>query len=293
MNMDLFGNTENVEIVPTVQRQLERSVRPPISVFSFGGGVQSMAVLVLTAQGKLKYDAFLFCNVGKDSEHPKTLAYVREHAMPYAAKNGIELIELHRRMRDGKIETLMDRINRTQSSIPLPVRMSNGAPGNRTCTADFKIRVVAKYVKQLGATNEDQIAVGIGISIDEISRMNTNVHKDIQHVYKEHPLIDLNLSRNDCRAIIASAGLPIPPKSSCYFCPFHKMSEWQRMKREEPELFEKSIQLEELINRRREQLGKDKVWLTRFNRPLKEVVDISQDALGFIDDNCESGFCMT
>ena len=39
--------------------------------FSFGGGVQSTAVLVLQAQNKLPepYDVFLFANVGDDSEH--------------------------------------------------------------------------------------------------------------------------------------------------------------------------------------------------------------------------------
>ena len=45
--------------------------------FSFGGGVQSTAALVLQAQNKLpkSYDAFLFSNVGDDSEHPETIEY--------------------------------------------------------------------------------------------------------------------------------------------------------------------------------------------------------------------------
>jgi len=84
-----------------------------IRVFSYGGGVQSTAVLVLTVQGKLSYDAFLFANVGDDSEHPKTLAYVRNVAMPYAEKHGVQLIELRRKTHDGRFETLIDRLNRT------------------------------------------------------------------------------------------------------------------------------------------------------------------------------------
>lgn len=39
-------------------------------VFSFGGGVQSTAVLVLSAHGVLPYKQFIFSNVGDDSEHP-------------------------------------------------------------------------------------------------------------------------------------------------------------------------------------------------------------------------------
>ena len=46
-------------------------------VISYGGGVQSPALLVMAARGELgKVDAALFCNVGDDSEHPETLEYV-------------------------------------------------------------------------------------------------------------------------------------------------------------------------------------------------------------------------
>jgi 3'-phosphoadenosine 5'-phosphosulfate sulfotransferase (PAPS reductase)/FAD synthetase len=48
-----------------------------IRVFSYGGGVQSTAALVLAAQGVIDYHTFLFANVGEDSENPDTLAYVR------------------------------------------------------------------------------------------------------------------------------------------------------------------------------------------------------------------------
>ena len=66
------------------------------------------------------------------------------------------------------------------------------------------------------------------------------------------------------------------------------------MKRDEPELFEKSVELERWINQRRKKLGKDNVWLTRFGRPLDSVVDISQIESQWEDlDICESGYCMT
>ena len=262
-------------------------------VFSYGGGVQSTAVLVLASQGKIQYDAFLFANVGDDSEHPKTLEYVRTVAMPFAEKRGLHLHELHKTMKDGTPETLMTRMEKTKSSIGIPIRMSNGAPGNRTCTQDFKIKVVAKWLKAHGATKLNPAVVGIGISIDEIHRMR--IDSLIPYEVKEHPLIDMGLTRDDCLRLIREAGLSQPPKSSCFFCPYHRISEWQRMKREEPELFEKSVKLERYINDRREALGKDKVWMTRFARPLDQVVDISQESFKFGEDLdvCETGYCMT
>ena len=47
-----------------------------IKVFSFGGGVQSVAVLALAARGAVEYDAFVFANVAIDSESPHTIEYL-------------------------------------------------------------------------------------------------------------------------------------------------------------------------------------------------------------------------
>lgn len=125
----------------------------PLRAFSFGGGWQSVAALVLAARGDLDFDTFLFANVGDDSENPATLTYLRRHAIPYAKAHNLTIRELRRIRRDGSIETLYGRLTREGSrSIPIPVRMSNGAPGTRSCTADFKIRVIGRWLKAHGAT---------------------------------------------------------------------------------------------------------------------------------------------
>jgi hypothetical protein len=94
--------------------------------------------------------------------------------------------------------------------------------------------------------------------------------------------------------IIARAGLPVPRKSACYFCPFHRPSEWQRLKADEPDLFAKAVALEALLNERRDELGKDHVYLTRYGQPLDAAMgpDI-QGTLAFDGEDCESGYCMT
>lgn len=266
-----------------------------IRSISFGGGVQSTALLVLAAQHRIDFPLFLMANVGDDSENPATLRYVDEYARPFAAEHGVDLQVLDRVKRDGTVETLMGRLTREGSrSLPIPVRMSNGAPGTRSCTADFKIKVIAKELKRRGATPEDPATIGIGISVDEIHRANnrrTEPHEQI--VY---PLLDLGLRRIDCARVIREAGLPVPPKSSCYFCPFHRPETWHDQRRDEPELFEKSCQLEELLNKRRDELGKDHVYLTRFGRPLREAIPDGVDVLPMFDEAdglCDSGWCMT
>lgn len=266
-----------------------------LTVISYGGGVQSTAMLVLATQGKLGYDvdAALFSNVGDDSEHPATLEYVRNVSMPRAAEAGIPVHEIKKVNREGVHETLVERLTKVDgNSIPIPARMEGGAPTNRACTADWKISVVAKWLKQNGATAQDPANVCIGISTDEIQRVNPNTAPAHERIV--YPLIELEYDRSACAQIIADAGWPVPPKSSCYFCPFHRPSVWSEMRRDEPELFFKSVDLERQLIEKRRKIGKEPVYLTRFGKPLDEAVDEAQDMLPLGEwDACDSGHCMT
>lgn len=261
-----------------------------MKTFSFGGGVQSMACLVLAVQGVIDYDTFIFSNVGDDSENPKTIDYYHTYAKPFAEKNGIRLIELQRIKRDGTPETIMGRMQTSLRSLPIPVRMSNGAPGRRSCTSDFKIAVIAKWQKQNGATKKKKAVCGLGISLDEFHRARTD--SGISWQILEYPLIDLRLNRRDCAKIIDDAGLPVPPKSSCFFCPFHSPTEWQRLKREQPELFEKSVELETMLNKRRRELGKDTVFFHSALQPLSIAVG-NQGVLWDDMGVCDYGYCFS
>lgn len=269
-----------------------------LRVISYGGGVQSTALLALAAAGTIDFQTFLLANVGEDSEHPATLRYVREVAAPFAEAHGITLEILDRKRRDGTTETLYGRLMKEGSrSLPIPVRMSSGAPGNRSCTADFKIRVIGKRLKELGATVDQPATVGIGISADEASRANNRRCEPHERVV--YPLIGvgedtgLRLNRADCADVIRRAGLPVPPKSACYFCPFHKVATWADQARNEPELFEKAAALEDTLNARRDLLGKDHVYLTRYGIPLRDAISGKQLQLFDEDPGCDSGWCMT
>lgn len=270
-----------------------------LTTISYGGGVQSTAMLVLAVQGKLGYPVThaLFANVGDDSEHPATLEFVRNVARPWAAaEGGVAVIELRRVKRDGTDETLWGRLMKEESrSLPIPVRMPDtGAPGTRSCTHDFKIAVVGKWLKAYGATKDDPATVCIGISTDEITRVGNK--KAMPYEQPVYPLIDLGFDRSRCITIIKDAGLPVPPKSSCFFCPFHRPQMWREMRRDDPELFWKSVELEATLNRRRDKLGKDRVYLTRFGKPLEEAIEEAQDMLPIFSadtDTCDEGYCWT
>ncbi|MEV4557226.1 phosphoadenosine phosphosulfate reductase [Kitasatospora sp. NPDC049285] len=263
--------------------------------FSFGGGVQSVAALVLAARKEIPYTSFLFANVGTDSENPATLAYVEQYARPFAKAHRLELTTLDRVMvRTGEVRTLYSELTREGSrSLKIPVRMSNGAPGTRSCTLDCKIRVIGRELRRRGATKDTPATVGIGISLDEIERANDRRCEPYERI--AYPLLELGLRRADCMRIINDAGLPVPPKSACWFCPFKRVEGWLDMRRTNPDLFERACQLEDLLNERRDRLGRDHVYLSAFGRPLRSAIPDGVDTLfdSETDGACDSGWCMT
>lgn len=260
-----------------------------LRVNSFGGGIQSVAALVLQAQGKINYDYFVFSNVGEDSENPDTLDYYREYALPFAEKHGIPLVEVGK-LRLGKPSTLFQELMLDNRAINIPMHMQGGGMGNRHCTYDFKMRVVARWIRLQG---HRKAIIGLNISTDEIERAHTPQWRDMAGIKEivEYPLIDLRISRNDCRKLITDAGLPVPPKSACCFCPFHSRLNWVMLKTEKPELFQKAVELEKFLNYKREKIGRDQVYLHPNLVPLDQAVG---DQSNFFDvvDNCESGYCM-
>lgn len=265
-----------------------------IRVVSYGGGVQSTAMLVLAARRQIDYRTFMFCNVGDDSESPETLEYVSEVAWPFAERHGIEFVELRRYRRDGSADTVLRRIMEYPRSIPVPARMSgNGAPGNRQCTRDFKVKLVAKHLKARGATVKRPAIVALGISTDEFKRARTDSGIPWQQL--DYPLLTLRLSREDCKRIIADAGLPVPPKSACWFCPLRSAKGWAEMRVTQPERFEQCITLESILAERRLALGKDPVFFHSKLKPLAvATADGYQPSLDLDEDGgCESGFCWT
>lgn len=323
-----------------------------VNIFSSGGGVQSTAVLVLSAQGKIDYPVHVFANVGERSESPKTIQYVRDVIRPYAERQGIEWVEVRKVDRHGNPVDLRTFAENSPHTNPLPMRMAgSGSPGRRSCTSEWKVAPVAKHLRTLlppslradwrrHSQNRDfaptpleligwqdmprfkgrsldwvtkkltedkrrraladfqrergNITLGLGISTDEARRV-----RDSEGLFytRSYPLIELGLSRSDCLRIVADAGLPQPPKSSCYFCPYTKREKWQSMRTEEPELFWSAVELEKNLHAKHLALGRGGCFMNGgdFLDALTSP-DIQGDlfdsaVLG--DSECDSGHCWT
>lgn len=269
------------------------------NTISYGGGVQSTGLLVLAARGLIDYRVALFANTGDDSEHPATIAYIRDVARPYADEHGLEVHELRRTRANGEpFPTLLERITDLGlRSVPIPVRMSEkGVPASRSCTADYKGETLARWRSRHGATEEHPARVAIGFSTDESERVNKRKAAAWESV--EYPLLDLGLSRLDCENLIRDAGLPVPPKSACWFCPWRKLAGWRDMKRDEPDLFRRAVLVESILSTKSRLAGSGPVYMTpqgwKHDAPLDVVVGEGvQGSLFEGPESCDDGACWT
>ncbi len=259
-------------------------------IVSFGAGVQSTALLVLAARGEIPHQTFVFSTVGDDAEHPDTLTYLREHHRPFAEAHGLDLVETCWVDRKGNNRDLYVDMMETDNSIPIPVRLPNGAFGNRKCTHRYKIDVVNRWMRQNGATRKNPMRMAIGFSVDEIERAKS-VGVDERAPYRsvEYPLLDLGIRRSDCLRIVAAAGLPQPPRSACWFCPFKSTEAWRETRRARPDLWAKAIELEQDLNRKRTSFRAERVFL-HGTLPLDQAVDDQLLLPGF---DCGAGGCDT
>ena len=59
-----------------------------------------------------------------------------------------------------------------------------------------------------------------------------------------YPLMEWGYDRERCKQIIADAGLPVPAKSACFFCPASKKHEIVWLQEHHPELVERALAIE-------------------------------------------------
>jgi hypothetical protein len=59
-----------------------------------------------------------------------------------------------------------------------------------------------------------------------------------------YPLMDWQYDRQRCKEVIAAAGLPVPIKSSCWYCPASKKHEIAWLQEHHPELLQRALAIE-------------------------------------------------
>jgi len=248
-----------------------------LRTISLGAGVQSTALYLMACEGLIGPlpDAAIFADTGDEGDWTyKHLNWLKEnynHIIPiHTVKYGVL-----------SADSLASRDGRKRwAAIPFWVRKRDGKKGSsllrRQCTAEYKIRPIEKFIRELLGLRKGQHAKGkfkveqwIGISTDEVQRMKPSRS---EWVINRWPLIDdLRKSRQGCIDWMQKQGYPIPQRSACVFCPFHDDGFWLWIKKEHPKAFAQAIWFDEQIRMGQLKDTEEKCYLHKSLTPISEI----------------------
>ena len=260
------------------------------NVLSLGAGVQSSTMAFMAAHGEIKPMPDFAVFADTQAEPPEVYEWLEylidKLPFPVHIVTGGDLTK----------DTLTPRIKQRDTGrgakvgetymmqyIPLFGIMPNGrktAAIGRRCTAEYKIRPIYKELKKRcnikRAQKETTLTQWIGISWDELQRMKESVNLWSQNRF---PLIEKRMTRVQCKMWMEKHGYKIPPRSACYYCPFHSDKDWRRKRDHDPETFKKAVAYDEAIRKAFKENGEAmrmEVYLHSSCKPLSEV-DLDSD----------------
>jgi hypothetical protein len=123
----------------------------------------------------------------------------------------------------------------------------------RKCTVDYKIMPMRRKIRELMSMKPTGrlpkgfwIEQWIGFPKDELRRTFCS---DVQWITNTFPLIlPLQMTKRELPSWFIQHGYPVPPKSSCLFCPFHSNAYWRDMRDRRPDEWAKTIEFERQLH---------------------------------------------
>ena len=283
---DLF---ETRDLVALRKKWTTAAVGRPV-VWSYGGGVQSAAIAVLVLRGELpRPERIVMADTSREAS--ATWAYLDEVVQPALVEAGLRV--------EVAPHTLATKDLTSTDGRPLMPVYTSQAGGRRVgqmrnfCSGEWKRDVVRRYVRSLGYGPEGRSERGpvvnwLGISRDEIGRMSGDRRK---WIVTRWPLIfDRPTTRAGCLDLVAEAGWPRPPKSSCWCCPYRSDAQWRELRESWPEDWAQAVALEAELRER-----DCDVYLHRSGVPLRKALFDECQAGGSATGElpCTSGQCWT
>ena len=225
----------------------------PIRALSLGAGVQSSVLLIMSARGELpKLDYAAFADPGW--ERPETYAALDRLENEVAKPAGIPIV----RISAGDIRRdLLDPTSRF-ATMPLFIKNTNGTKGmlRRQCTSTYKVKILLEEARRrLGAETLPGGRVGrvkrgryleqwVGISIDEFTRAKDS---GVSYARNRFPLIERNLTRENCQRYLAQHGFTAVSRSACVGCPYTSDKGWRNLRDHHPEQWADAVEFDRAI----------------------------------------------
>lgn len=268
------------------------SVHKPLRILSLGAGVQSTTLALMYARRDIgpMPDAAIFADTGWEPrtvyEHLKRL----EQKLPFPVYRVVS-----GNIRDDIVRGATSRSGRF-ASVPWFLAMPDGTVGmgRRQCTAHYKIEPIHKKIRDLlGKPHPIRVqanaaVVLVGISTDEAHRQKPS---RVAYIRREYPLLDLGMSRSDCRRYLTDRK-ETAPKSACIGCPFHSNDMWRAIRDNAPDEWTDVVLLDRLIRDGGHGRGiRGQQFMHRSCMPLDEAdLDRGNGRGDLFGDECE-GMC--
>lgn len=204
-----------------------------VTLVAFGGGTDSTAMLIeMARRGEDPPHAILFADTG--AEHPHTYTHV-ETFSDWLEMSGYPRITVVRSPKE-TLEAMCLRLKVLPSV----------AYGWKTCSQRFKLEPQEKWA------NNDPVCKALWAGGGLVTRLvgyeygeERRVRPADKKYSNRYPLIEWEMDRDACKAAILRAGIRLPGKSSCFFCPNMKKAEIGALAVTYPHLLERAIGMEQ------------------------------------------------
>jgi hypothetical protein len=208
----------------TLQTHLFKSIeelRYQPLILAYGVGVDSTAVLVELRHRGIRPDAILFADTG--SEKAETYAYLPVINAWLKAAGFPQVTVVKYQPQDFTRYPPYHSLGEnclTNGTLP------SLAFGFKSCSLKWKVVPQNQWtdrwepaLQRWKSGGKVRKIIGYDATPKDMKRYaHAKGIEDPKYDYW-YPLVDWNMDREACKAAIRNAGLPVPPKSACYFCP--------------------------------------------------------------------------
>ena len=262
-------------------------IKPPPetkwNVLNLGAGVQSSALALMAAKREITPmpDFAVFADTQAEPQSVYEWLEYLEDQLPFpvhrVTKGNLTDDSLTPAVATARAKHYAEGEKYMRRIIPLFGLMPDGsktAAVGRSCTSDYKIRMLEKIIKEKikikHGEKKVKVTQWVGISWDEMQRMK---EARVPWTQLRFPLIERRIHRHDCIKWMLDNGYPEPPRSACVYCPFHSDKEWRRLRDKEPHEFAKAIKFDKEIRNlsKMDSQLKMEVYLHSSCRPLDEI----------------------
>lgn len=243
-----------------------------VHLVCYGGGTNSKAMLIGKVRLGEPVDIILFANTGGEKPHTyKDIDLFSEWLVDhnYPAIQIVEAVNY-----EGRVVTLEEDCLKRHA-------LPSIAYGYKTCSLRWKLAPQEKFLNHNALCKAEweagrPVIKHVGFDWGEFHRVKA--YDEDKKFTTKYDLVEWRWNRQRCIDEIVKAGLPLPGKSSCFFCSSMKQTEIYQLRDEYPELLERALAIE---------AGAELTHIPGLGRSYSWREMLKQESFDFCENNIE------